>query len=237
MAATADAVVNLALSYVGIAEAPVNDVIFNTHYYGHSVNGSKYPWCMAFVWDVFRIAEASELFYDGKKTASCPTLMAWADDKKKLYTTGQRGDIVFFNFGGGNVATHTGIVVTANADGSCETVEGNTGSVSQTNGGMVATKHRTKGVILGFYRPDYRKETPMATTKKEKAFKPYAAVVNVKSYLTVREGPGIKFPGATIGGQKLQLPPNMVISICEEQSGFGRISDTPYWVSLTYLKK
>lgn len=77
----------------------------------------------------------------------------------------------------------------------------------------------------------------MATAKKEKAFKTYAAVVNVKTVLTVREGPGIKFPGAIIGGKKLQLPPNMVISICEEQSGFGRIADTPYWVSLAYLKK
>ena len=50
-------VVEKAREFLGVKEYPKdsNNVIFNTHYYGKEVNGSAYPWCVTFVWDIFRM--------------------------------------------------------------------------------------------------------------------------------------------------------------------------------------
>ncbi len=54
--AKASTILKKAKSYIGTKEKPANsnNVKFNTDYYGHSVKGSSYPWCCAFVWDIFR---------------------------------------------------------------------------------------------------------------------------------------------------------------------------------------
>ena len=72
--AKASTILKKAKSYIGTKENPANsnNVKFNTDYYGHSVKGSSYPWCCAFVWDIFRMCNASDLFFGGKKTAYCP---------------------------------------------------------------------------------------------------------------------------------------------------------------------
>ena len=72
--AKASTILKKAKSYIGTKEKPANsnNVKFNTDYYGHSVKGSSYPWCCAFVWDIFRMCNASDLFFGGKKTAYCP---------------------------------------------------------------------------------------------------------------------------------------------------------------------
>ena len=95
MAIYATTIINKAKSYEGTKENPSNsnNVVFNTHYYGRAVSGSAYPWCCVFIWDIFRLCNASKLFYDGKKTAYCPTLEKWFIDKKKYYSNGQAGDI------------------------------------------------------------------------------------------------------------------------------------------------
>lgn len=160
--AKASQIVNKALSYVGTAESPPysNNVIFNTDYYGAPVYG-EYPWCMAFVWDIFRMCDASNLFYDGQKTAYCPALMSWAQSIGKfVYGEYKPGDVLFFNFKGLNEADHTGICVSDNGS-YLITVEGNTSSDdygSQDNGGEVAKKTRYKNVIIGAYRPDFEPE-------------------------------------------------------------------------------
>ena len=50
--AKASTILKKAKSYIGTKEKPANsnNVKFNTDYYGHSVKGSSYPWCCAFVW-------------------------------------------------------------------------------------------------------------------------------------------------------------------------------------------
>ena len=53
--ATAKQIIDKALSYLGTYDGGNNNVIFNTHYYGKAVSGSAYPWCCAFVWDIFRM--------------------------------------------------------------------------------------------------------------------------------------------------------------------------------------
>ena len=70
---TAKKIIDTALSYLYTYDNGKNDVIFNDRYYEKHVFGDSYPWCAAFVWCIFNECGASDLFYDGKKTAYCPT--------------------------------------------------------------------------------------------------------------------------------------------------------------------
>lgn len=67
--------------------------------------------------------------------------------------------------------------------------------------------------------------------------KQYAGVVNVSSYLNVRSGPGTSYGVVRIGGTDFRLPAGMVVSIEEEQSGWGKLTGVTGWVSLSYIKK
>ncbi len=66
---------------------------------------------------------------------------------------------------------------------------------------------------------------------------PYAGVVTVSDYLNVRTGPGIGNPIVKVNGSPFALPPGIVISICEEVNGWGRLSNISGWVSLKYIHK
>lgn len=162
--ATASQIIAKARSYLGIAEKPNNNVIFNTEYYGHEVNGSNYPWCCVFVWYIFNKCGASNLFYDGKKTAYCPTLLNWFKTNGGYYTTNPKvGDVVFFNFSGKKTASHVGIVTDILGNGKIRSIEGNTSSSNQTNGGQVEEKTRDLKYCIGFGRPKYDSNTEVKT--------------------------------------------------------------------------
>ena len=169
--ATATDILNLAISYLGVKESPPNsnNVIFNTHYYGGPVNNRSLHWCVAFVWDIFRMAGASALFFGGKKTASCSTLYAYHKAQGQAVTTFQPGDIVFFDFSGRKSRTeHVGIVEKVE-NGYINTIDGNTGTTSEANGGAVMRRRRALKYVSGGYRPGYdtasKKENEM--TKEE----------------------------------------------------------------------
>lgn len=171
MGARASQIVAKAQEYLGVMENPANsnNVIFNTHYYGHEVSGSWYPWCMAFVWDIFRMAGASDLFYDGGKCAGCTTFMNWAKKKGQFVTSNYKpGDVMLYNFDNIDDADHTGICI-GTYSGGVVAIEGNTSAStygSQDNGGIVAEKRRSNGLILGAYRPKYDPEvTPSPSSK------------------------------------------------------------------------
>jgi len=81
--------------------------------------------------------------------------------KKKMnvkWGSQKRGDIVLFDFNNNGTSDHIGIVVSVNKDGSITTVEGNTGSGSDTNGGQVLKRTRYKSSVNYFVRPKYTKE-------------------------------------------------------------------------------
>lgn len=169
--ATATDILNLAVSYLGVKENPPNsnNVIFNTHYYGGPVNNKSLHWCVAFVWDIFRMARASALFYGGGKTASCSTLWAYHKKQGQAVTSFQPGDIVFFDFSGKRSRTeHVGIVEKVE-NGYINTIDGNTGTTSEANGGAVMRRRRALKYVSGGYRPRYdtvsKKENEM--TKEE----------------------------------------------------------------------
>lgn len=152
---TRDAVLAIAEWQVGVIESPFgsNRVKYNTDYYGRTVSGASYPWCMAFVWWVFR--EAGFNLY---KTASCTAFVnryrVYAP--RQIVASGFRpGDIVFFDFSGSRKKTeHVGIV--AGVVGSTIlTIEGNTGAGNDANGGAVMKRRRNVGLITIGIRPGY----------------------------------------------------------------------------------
>ena len=186
MGKTAKDVMNKAISYLNTKESPANsnNVIFNTDYYGKKVSGSAYPWCCAFVWDIFRLAGASSLFYDGKKTAYCPTVESWGKSNKLTVdkNKGKYGDIVLFDFYGKGVSCHIGLIVQKNSDGTYKTIEGNTAVGNDDNGGCVMYRTRSKSSIRCIIRPKYTSKsttTTSSTTKKET--KPTVAKPTIKN--------------------------------------------------------
>ena len=108
---TREAVLAIAAWQAGVLESPAgsNKVKYNTAFYGREVSGNAYPWCMAFIWWVFR--EAGFNLY---KTASCSAFVRRykAFSPGQIVTSGFKpGDIVFFDFSGGRKKTeHVGLV-------------------------------------------------------------------------------------------------------------------------------
>jgi hypothetical protein len=161
-----DKLLSIARQYIGTKESPAgsNNVIFNTHYYGRPVSGSVYPWCVVCVWDIFRLADLSALFYDGGKVASCTVLKGWARQKGRWVTAGyRRGDVVIFDWDGNGSTDHMGFTEAVSADGkTLTTIEGNTGSDSDSNGGQVMRRARSVRYVNGAFRPKYEEVDEMA---------------------------------------------------------------------------
>lgn len=166
----AQKVLEEARRWIGTKETPAgsNNVVFNTDYYGRVVSGSAYPWCCAFVWDVFRMAGLSELFYGGKKTAYCPTVESYYRSIGRFFDYPQVGDLALFNWNGGRVAQHIGIVESVDGN-NFVSIEGNTSVTSNDNGGSVMRRQRKVSQCTGFARPNYGsasvpKQDPVNTT-------------------------------------------------------------------------
>lgn len=158
---TVEKVLNILRKEIGIMESPANsnNVKYNTWYYGRTVSGSAYPWCMVFVQWVF-VQAGQKLPY---LTASCSDLLRWynSNKPKSVVKTPQPGDIVIYNFG------HTGIVE-AVGSGTITAIEGNTSpgtSGSQDNGGMVCRRTRKTNTVTAYIRPDYEEDEEMNIDK------------------------------------------------------------------------
>lgn len=186
MAATWSQVYAEAKKHVGVKESPANsnNVIFNTEYYGKAVRGSAYPWCCVFLWYVFKHANASDLFYGGNKCAYTPTLANYYKNKKQWYTTPKVGDIVFYQFSGSNRINHVGIVIEVLASNKIKTIEGNTSSSNDANGGAVEIRTRTTKYVKGYGRPSYKAESNKSSTDtkytKTQFIKDLQAAIGVK---------------------------------------------------------
>lgn len=172
--ATAKQIIDKALSYLGTYDGGNNNVIFNTHYYGSAVSGSAYPWCCAFVWDIFRMCGATDIFNGGQKTAYCPTVLSWGKNNGLTVNkaNGQYGDIVLFDWNGDGIADHIGLIISKNADGSYTTVEGNTATSNYSNGGYVLKMLRYQWQIIGIVRPKYNGTTSTGSTTTTTPSKP-----------------------------------------------------------------
>lgn len=244
--ASARDVLAVAGAQVGVKESPAgsNNVIYNTHYYGQSVHdglwGTKFPWCAVFVWDVFRMAGLSTLYYGGNKTASCPTLYRFYKQRGQVVGLAQArpGDIVFFSFSAKQNADHVGLVESVK-DGVLTTIEGNTAVGNEGNGGMVMRRSRNKSVVLAVVRPAYeaeRKEETDMTSEEVKALVAQevaqavkVALGNVKGgvYNTVGECPAWS-------GRAVQWAVDSGYIKGDEQGRLG-LDDTKVWaLQVTY---
>ena len=155
-------VIELARADLGYTESPPNS---NNTKFGAAYGLQGQPWCLIFLWWLFREAGESAAFFGGAKTASCGTLLRWYREQGQTVPVSevQPGDIVILNFHGTKDMEHCGLVVDVPASGAyVETIEGNTSpgrEGSQDNGGCVALKTRLPSQIVAVCRPEY-KETP-----------------------------------------------------------------------------
>ena len=157
---------NWARSQIGTKENPdgSNNVPYNTHYYGRTINDSAYAWCVVFVWDGFRQTGQSAAFYGGGKTASCSAVEYWArvNGYKVPVKDLQPGDLVIYNLDkAGSPYDHIGIVEEVTAS-KLVTIEGN---VSNAVRRVDRTADRCK--ISVAIRPPYV-EKPATNTIKDK---------------------------------------------------------------------
>ena len=158
-------IIEIAVGELGVKESPANS---NRQKYGkeYGVNGTA--WCCQFVWWLFKKAGAAALFYGGKKTAYCPTLMNYYKKQGQFVTKNfEPGDIIFFDFNGNGQPDHVGIVEKITGD-VIYTIEGNTSVGNDSNGGQVMRRNRSKKNVLGVGRPNYdevAKETVEVTVE------------------------------------------------------------------------
>ena len=163
---------------LGTRETGENNVIYNTHYYGGPVQGGQYPWCCAFIWDVFRMAGRPALFCGGEKTAWCPYVVTWAKAHGQWVTKDYcRGDLLLFDWDGDGQADHIGFCTRWSGDAG-KTIEGN-----HNNG--VYEVSRTSAQVLGAFRPAYKTDELAPETPQV----PEApAVIPAESAYTVKQG-------------------------------------------------
>ena len=156
---TVEKILNIARAEIGVKESPKNsnNVKYNTEYYGREVNSSAYAWCCVFIWWLFKQAGVSNLFCNGKKTASCTYVKNTM--KKQIVDNAKAGDLVLFQFDKDSAADHIGIIEKVNSDGTYTTIEGNTAIGNDSNGGEVMRRTRKKSLVMCFIRPAYNNET------------------------------------------------------------------------------
>lgn len=176
--ATASEVIKIAQGELGVKESPANS---NMQKYGKEYGANGTAWCCQFVWWVFKHAGASELFYGGKKTAYCPTLMNYYKKQGQFFTKDfKAGDIIFFDFNANKQPDHVGIVERVSGS-TVYTIEGNTSTTNDANGGRVMRRTRTKSTILGVGRPNYTEDI-------------YSNSINVCTWQKAAIADGFKFP-------------------------------------------
>lgn len=166
---TANEIIKKARTYLGVKDNGNNKVKFNTEFYGKEVSGSAYPWCVVFIWYLFKKLGASELFCGGQRIASCGSVMNIMSAQKHSYReTPKKGDLVIFDFSGNHTAhTHIGLVTEVVNSTTFKTIEGNTGNRDFTNGGYVLEQTRYKSQVNCFIRPKYAEEKKITAALTE----------------------------------------------------------------------
>lgn len=143
----------VAKQYVGVKENPPNSnrVLFSEWY------GIIGPWCAMFVTYCFA-KSGSKAFERGSRWAYCPYMLQDARQNRNGLTIVSRddvrtGDIALFSWNQNGVADHVGIVVTPpNPRGSFVSIEGNTSTSSDSDGGEVMIRTRYTSSVIGFVR-------------------------------------------------------------------------------------
>ena len=147
-ARTREAVLQIAQWQLGVQERPAGS---NRVKYAEEYGLNGYPWCMMFVWWVFR-----EAGFQLRKTASCTELTNAYKKAGQWVTDGFKpGDIVMFDFSGKKrITEHCGILLEATGE-TLTVIEGNTDPCNDANGGCVMKRCRKRELVTGACRPMY----------------------------------------------------------------------------------
>ena len=141
----------VATSQIGYKENSKGYNKYNKAFYGKN---SALAWCGVFVWWCAKKSGKLDLFKGLENFAYVPSYMTWAK-KNKLYHTGtkgvSKGDLLLFEFDGDAGADHIGIYEETK-NGQIVSIDGNTSSTSQGNGGTVNRRYRNKSYVKGYIR-------------------------------------------------------------------------------------
>lgn len=109
------------------------------------------------------MANSSELFNDGKKTASCFDVQTWAKLRKLTVgrDCGRAGDLALFDWNANAQPDHIGFILSQNENGTYQTLEGNTSASNNSNGGEVQIRTRPQSTIMMIIRPEYAPEVAL----------------------------------------------------------------------------
>jgi len=191
MSSDVEKLISIAKKEVGVTESPAgsNKVKYNTWYYGREVSGSNYSWCAVFQNWIFQQAGLSDLFYGGGKTASCTTLRDFYKSKEQLVTSDYKpGDLVFLHFKKAGICEHIGLIVGVSGT-TLTTIEGNTGSTSDANGGAVMTRTRYPNQITDVARPVYHDSDDVSYSPSK------TDVKSIQTYLNTNYSSGLVVDG------------------------------------------
>lgn len=150
----AQRIVNYELSQVGTGDyRGNNNVKYNTWYYGRTVSGNGYAWCMAF--QSYCANQLGVLNTAVPKTASCAVAVDWYKNRGRFqYSryyggsyTPKAGDLVFYYNGS---FCHVGMITAAPVGGYLQTVEGNI-QCSDGNWKVVTFTRNSKRTVNNSY--------------------------------------------------------------------------------------
>lgn len=142
-------ILKIAASQVGYKEGSGN-----SNKYGKEYGMNNVSWCVQWVWWVFQQANASHLFYDGKKVASCTKVREWAKKAGLIVEVPRTGDLVIFDWNKDGVTDHIGIIEKVSGS-TLYTIEGNTGDGNASDGDGVYRRKRSTIDKICYIRPDY----------------------------------------------------------------------------------
>ena len=149
------AVLAAARTEVGYKEGKNNDNKF-AKVAGHANNQA---WCATFVRACFIKGKEEKAI---PNTAYCPYIESWAREHNRIVPMAEAkaGDLVLFDFARKGIADHVGILLfdyDPTRPNLIRTIEGNTGSQSETNGDGVAAKNRASSLVRVIVRPNWSK--------------------------------------------------------------------------------
>jgi hypothetical protein len=139
-------IVAIAANEIGYMEYPENS---NKTKYGKWFGLDSVSWCGIFVsWVYAKAGAALENIGFLKGFAGCQTAVAYFKKTKQITINPVEGDIVFFDWNSDGRYDHTGIFV-KDIDGTYfESIEGNTSSNNQSNGGIVMRRKRLYKIAI-----------------------------------------------------------------------------------------
>ena len=140
-------IVNIARAEIGQTESPRNS---NKTKYGKWFGYDGQPWCGMFVsWCYAQAGQPLGKIGFSKGFAGCQTAVKYFKTQKKITKSPIPGDIVFFDWNKDNRYDHTGIFVRwIEPNRTFESIEGNTSSTNQSNGGNVELRVRNVNISI-----------------------------------------------------------------------------------------